>query len=214
MPALSIEREALWKRVGEAAFLTDDEKRAATGYEPLPPSSLTRLLAKYSPDQPRVPAGNSDGGQWTSGGGYGAESEETSDLEQPLILAPDQPGRDDLLGLQEIANHPVIRTQIDEAWMASKPESDLPQEQGFWIVRDNATGELSTRPFANIGSRASIMPGPKPEGAIAFFHTHPNLIGYRYGPSAADISFANHYGLPGLIRSHNGLYYFGPRLGR
>lgn len=24
---------------------------------------------KYSPDQPRVPAGNSDGGQWTSGGG-------------------------------------------------------------------------------------------------------------------------------------------------
>jgi hypothetical protein len=24
---------------------------------------------KYNPDQPRVPAGNSDGGQWTSGGG-------------------------------------------------------------------------------------------------------------------------------------------------
>ncbi|MBX3514326.1 MAG: phage portal protein [Xanthobacteraceae bacterium] len=29
VPALSIEREALWKRVGEASFLTDDEKRAA-----------------------------------------------------------------------------------------------------------------------------------------------------------------------------------------
>jgi lysozyme len=26
-------------------------------------------LQKYSPDQPRVPAGNPDGGQWTSGGG-------------------------------------------------------------------------------------------------------------------------------------------------
>ncbi len=26
-------------------------------------------LAKYAPDQPRVPAGNPDGGQWTSGGG-------------------------------------------------------------------------------------------------------------------------------------------------
>jgi hypothetical protein len=24
---------------------------------------------KYSPDQPRVPAGNPDGGEWTSGGG-------------------------------------------------------------------------------------------------------------------------------------------------
>jgi hypothetical protein len=71
VPALSIEREALWKRVGEASFLTDDEKRAAAGYEPLPASSLTTLLAKYSPDQPRVPAGSREGGQWTSGGGYG-----------------------------------------------------------------------------------------------------------------------------------------------
>lgn len=29
------------------------------------------LLRKYSPDQPRVPAGNSGGGQWTSGSGGG-----------------------------------------------------------------------------------------------------------------------------------------------
>jgi len=58
--------------VGEASFLTDDEKRDATGSEPLPASSLTTLLAKYSPDQPRVPAGNSDGGQWTSGGEGGS----------------------------------------------------------------------------------------------------------------------------------------------
>jgi hypothetical protein len=32
---------------------------------------LRRLRHKYSPDQPRVPAGNRDGGQWTSGGGAG-----------------------------------------------------------------------------------------------------------------------------------------------
>jgi hypothetical protein len=30
------------------------------------------IITKYSPDQPRVPAGNPDGGQWTS---IGAESE-------------------------------------------------------------------------------------------------------------------------------------------
>ncbi len=29
------------------------------------------LARKYNPDQPRVPAGNADGGQWTSGGGGG-----------------------------------------------------------------------------------------------------------------------------------------------
>jgi hypothetical protein len=81
VPALSIEREALWKRVGEASFLTDDEKREATGYEPLPVSSLTTLLAKYSPDQPRVPSGNPDGGQWTSGGEGGAIGDEEGDQE-------------------------------------------------------------------------------------------------------------------------------------
>jgi HK97 family phage portal protein len=32
---LAAEREALWRRVGEAAFLTDDEKREAVGYRPL-----------------------------------------------------------------------------------------------------------------------------------------------------------------------------------
>ena len=30
--ALSVEREALWRRVNEASFLTDDEKRQAVGY--------------------------------------------------------------------------------------------------------------------------------------------------------------------------------------
>jgi len=84
VPALSIEREALWKRVGEASFLTDDEKRAATGYEPLPASSLTTLLAKYSPDQPRVPAGNPDGGQWTSGG-EGGEAAGDEETDQELL---------------------------------------------------------------------------------------------------------------------------------
>ncbi len=95
VPALVIEREALWARIGAASFLTDDEKRAAAGYEPLPaqspaPSSLTTLRAKYSPDQPRVPAGNSDGGQWTSGGGGGAAADDSRVLSDanPEELVP------------------------------------------------------------------------------------------------------------------------------
>ena len=32
--ALAADRDALWKRVGGADFLTDDEKRAAVGYGP------------------------------------------------------------------------------------------------------------------------------------------------------------------------------------
>ena len=32
---LAVEREALWQRIGDAAFLTDAEKREAVGYQPL-----------------------------------------------------------------------------------------------------------------------------------------------------------------------------------
>jgi hypothetical protein len=32
-------------------------------------SFITLLERHYNPDQPRVPAGNPDGGEWTSGGG-------------------------------------------------------------------------------------------------------------------------------------------------
>ncbi len=79
--ALNPEREALWARLDAASFLTEDEKRAAAGYgassiafgnspsSSRPPNAVTPEARKYSPDQPRVPAGSSDGGQWTDGGG-------------------------------------------------------------------------------------------------------------------------------------------------
>jgi len=63
---------------------------------------------------------------------------------------------------------------------------------------------------------ASIVPGATPEDAVAFFHTHPNRpdLGYMAGPSRADIAFAERLGIPGLLQSHNGMYYFGPSLRR
>ncbi len=73
--ALAEERASEWDRVGKAAFLTIDEQREAVGYGPTPKSavflkrSADDIERRYSPDQPRVPAGSSDGGQWTSGGG-------------------------------------------------------------------------------------------------------------------------------------------------
>jgi len=39
-------------------------------------SMAENILRKFHPDQPRVPAGNSDGGQWTDGGaGSGASKQ-------------------------------------------------------------------------------------------------------------------------------------------
>jgi len=66
---LSAEREALWARLNAATFLTANEKRAAVGYAPADTSSAGDVGVKYSPDQPRAPEGNPDGGQWTDGGG-------------------------------------------------------------------------------------------------------------------------------------------------
>ena len=64
--ALNPEREALWARLNAAAFLTDDEKRAAAGYAALPSGGTN---SKYREDQPRVPAGSGrESGRWTDGG--------------------------------------------------------------------------------------------------------------------------------------------------
>ncbi|OPH83518.1 hypothetical protein [Nitrobacter vulgaris] len=51
---------ARWIRPDAARFL-------APGIDPR--DVYPALQRKFNPDQPRVPAGNPDGGQWTDGGG-------------------------------------------------------------------------------------------------------------------------------------------------
>ncbi|WP_439924834.1 hypothetical protein [Nitrobacter sp. JJSN] len=51
---------ALWVRPDAAQFLQP-------GVDVV--KAFPALARKYNPDQPRVPAGSSDGGQWTDGGG-------------------------------------------------------------------------------------------------------------------------------------------------
>jgi hypothetical protein len=177
---------------------------------------LRRFHRKYSPNQPRVPAGSHEGGQWTSGGSSAPSSDSAlgQDQRSSLATAQDQAPRSDLPQLQALANDQLIRSRIDEAWAASNPNGTRPQEQGFWISRNEATGEVFTRPFASPGFGDSIRPGATPDDAVAFFHTHPNRpdSGYDAGPSVADGLLATRRDLPGLIQSHNGMYYFGPPL--
>jgi hypothetical protein len=119
--------------------------------------------------------------------------------------------------VEAMANDPVIAAAIEKAWNASNPNTPgAKQEQGFWVMRDNKTGALSTVNFPSNGTRDSLTPGAVPniEGktAVAFFHTHPNTTaeGYTNGPSTADQNFADARGIPGIIQSHNGLYFFNP----
>lgn len=120
-------------------------------------------------------------------------------------------------GLEAIANDPAVRAAINGAWTNSNPNTPgEKQETGFWVVRDDAAGQLSTIPFPSNGTRDSLTPGPVPnepgKTVVAFFHTHPNTTdeGYISGPSPADLAFAKATGIPGIIRSHDGMYYFDP----
>ncbi|WP_442754696.1 phage portal protein [Methylocystis sp. JAN1] len=76
LEALATERVSEWERVGKAAFLTLDEQREAVGYGPAPKDAIfgkggaRDLERRYSPSQPRVPAGSGrESGQWAAGGG-------------------------------------------------------------------------------------------------------------------------------------------------
>ena len=81
----------MWARLDAASFLTEDEKRAAAGYSA---KGESETALKYSPDQPRVPAGSSDGGQWTDGGGGGANFDDfNSRAEGQELIAQNSRGR-------------------------------------------------------------------------------------------------------------------------
>ena len=121
-----------------------------------------------------------------------------------------------------IANDPVVKTAIDTAWADSNPHIPGHKlENGFWILRANDSGTFSVRQFPpNTATNSSIAPGIKPNvlghTTVAFFHTHPNTAdeGFTSGPSHSDIQFAHKpiINVPGILRAHDGLHFFGPPL--
>jgi|GEM_PF-1857884 len=116
--------------------------------------------------------------------------------------------------LEALADNPVVDAAIAADWTASNPNGPgAKQERGFWVLRAG-DGTISVQAFPSNGTRDSLRPGPMPATAIAFFHTHPNTVaeGYAQEPSTADRNFAAARGIPGLVMSHAGMFYFGPAL--
>jgi hypothetical protein len=116
----------------------------------------------------------------------------------------------------ELANDPVVRTEIELAWTDSDViDASARHEEGGWIYLDTTTGALTTR-RAETGGQANLTLGDPPvvDGAIVVgtFHTHPNpsAEGWNPGPSLVDEEFHQEAGVPGLIRADDGIHATGP----
>ena len=126
-------------------------------------------------------------------------------------------GSADHSDLEAIASDPTVAAEIEAAWNASNPHGAGvdKKEHGFWILQDQSTGEYSFQhcPTAT-ATRSSIdfvaVPNEAGKDVVGFFHTHPNTAteGYTSGPSPADVNINTVTGVPGIIRSHDGMYYF------
>lgn len=78
-------QRACWMRPDAYRWIRPDAARfLAPGTDPR--DVLPALQRKFNPDQPRVPAGNPDGGRWTDGGGVRLEQIQHRPNKRPIDL--------------------------------------------------------------------------------------------------------------------------------
>ena len=136
------------------------------------------------------------------------------------VLAEDPPA---LPTAAQMAADAVVSAAIDQAWTDSQAgDKDKRHEEGGWIIQDTQTGKLSVVRWPK-GTGSSISPGAPPKipcsRVVGHFHTHPNPptdengTKWEQGPSQSDKNFADHYGLPGIVKNAAGTESFGPATG-
>lgn len=155
------------------------------------------IKAGFNPDQPRVPAGNPDGGQWTSGGGIPARVRlaDASPVASPGPVMSDatpdpiRPGAQYAAGPTQITIHPSALTGISTIdgttkKLVSTLATVMDAVEYLPGLRPQEYGKLVHSAFA-IAVRAGNFPG------IGFFD-----VGTTFGidPDA-------HYGSKGSIRT-------------
>jgi hypothetical protein len=138
---------------------------------------LADVYRKYNPDQPRVPAGQPGGGQWTSGsgsgGGGGAEpSRTTADEsgEQPWSEVANSYGEDGSLASQTVVNRDGSTITSDFVPTDDYDERhtvQLPGGEAFSFENDGATQTIRDAETGQILSKTTWGPdGPEAEPII------------------------------------------------
>jgi len=119
----------------------------------------------------------------------------------------------------ECTRNKVIFAAIEEAWADSNYAS-LPvirHEHGGWIYQANKKGDDTIKVLsAPTGKYRTIDLRNPPQmvgfSVIANYHTHPNpsFEGFRARESDADLGLQIKYNVPGLLRSEEGMSWYGP----
>ena len=158
--ALSPERETLWARLEKTSFLTPDEKRAAIGYGPTPAGSRNKfhsptLTDKFSPTQPRIPAGRPGGGQWTDGddGGGGVINDVTDVIATVL----------DQIDIEDIDLGPIdgdIANPRNTIFDDTEPRQ--PSDLAIWYIQSTADAARQVRIIRPQTFCGSTRPRDKP----------------------------------------------------
>jgi hypothetical protein len=126
-------QQARWMRPDAHRWIRPDAARFLTpGTDPL--SVYPALEHKYSPNQPRVPAGNPDGGQWTDGDGSSGASVPNSTQPMGNIDFGDLPSFSDRFALfqitpSEIDNSDYTQLAGDSPELPSSEPPEIPREK-------------------------------------------------------------------------------------
>jgi hypothetical protein len=180
---------------------------------------LIYLLRKFSADQPRVPAGSPQGGQWTSGGGGGGGAdggaEADGDAQIELIQGDRLQGypvdlrEDDRLGGHTIDGHvgkseAYLKTEVQErAWEKVERGEDIKGLRvGSFTSLDSATKLVNSTLSQNRESVDRVARGETPKDTVTTTFESPT--GYEaFLPSPHSIPYMRDtYGV-GVIIVHD-----------
>ena len=122
----------------------------------------------------------------------------------------------------ELAADATVAAAIAQAWANSNPNGPTVNkvEQGFWIYHNYDTSKLevewAVRDPATPPDKLLLPPIDTENGTrilVGWFHTHPFTVSEGYvpdEPSEADEGISTRNGIPGILKHHGGLEYFGP----
>jgi pimeloyl-ACP methyl ester carboxylesterase len=156
---------------------------------------LQAMLVKYSPDQPRVPAGSSAGGQWTSGGDAPSSENDAVDALGELIATGASAVRDAVVGVYDA---------VSEMWKfpVPNPAGVVPEQVNIFIGgaldRDGFQPVRSSRVLdRDVYGTNYYATHTQGDQVSAFIRNLPpntsvNVIGHSWGgDTAAEIATEN-----------------------